>query len=32
MAWICNICGYECDVIPDECPLCGAGEEAFEEK
>jgi rubrerythrin len=34
MAWVCNICGYEEDSVekPTECPVCGAGEEAFEEK
>ena len=34
MAWICIICGYEdeSDVKPDKCPICDAGEEAFEEK
>jgi rubrerythrin len=32
--WICNICAYE-EEGPDrpiECPVCGAGEDAFEEK
>ncbi len=34
MTWVCIICGYEVesDVKPVECPVCGAGEEAFEEK
>ena len=33
MAWVCSVCGYEDDgpEIPEECPVCGAGEEAFEE-
>lgn len=31
--WRCTICGYihEGDTPPDECPLCGAGPEFFEE-
>ncbi|MDR1068616.1 MAG: rubredoxin [Clostridiales Family XIII bacterium] len=34
MVWVCNVCGYEteADEKPTECPVCGAGEEAFEEK
>ena len=34
MIWICNICAYEVesDEKPQECPVCGEGEEAFEEK
>ena len=34
MIFVCNICDYEIesDVKPKECPICGAGEEAFEEK
>ena len=34
MKWICTICDYETesDEKPTECPVCGAGEEAFEEK
>ena len=34
MAWVCNVCGYEDDGAekPEECPVCGAGTEAFEEK
>jgi len=32
MAWVCIICGYETeDAMPEECPVCGAGEDAFEE-
>ena len=33
MAWICEVCGYEDDGVakPEECPVCGAGEEAFVE-
>jgi len=33
MAWICNVCGYETDesTKPVDCPVCGAGEDAFEE-
>ena len=32
MTWVCNVCGYEveADEAPDECPVCGAGKEAFE--
>jgi rubrerythrin len=32
--WTCNICGYEVDTAekPDECPICGAGADVFEEK
>ena len=31
--WRCTICGqtFEGDVPPVPCPVCGAGEEAFEE-
>ena len=34
MMWVCNICGWETEseTKPTECPVCGAGEEAFEEK
>ena len=35
MSWLCVICGYEDEkssTKPDECPICGAGEESFEEK
>ena len=34
MIWVCNICGYEveADEAPEECPVCGAGKEAFEPK
>ena len=32
MAWICIVCDYETDELPDECPVCGAGKESFEEK
>lgn len=34
MAWICNVCGYETEEAekPAECPVCGVGEEEFEEK
>jgi len=34
MVWICNVCDYEVegDKKPEECPVCGMGEEAFEEK
>lgn len=30
--WVCNVCGHEFegDVPPVPCPVCGAGEEAFE--
>ena len=30
--WVCTICGYECEGDAPEvpCPLCGAGEEAYE--
>ena len=34
MLYVCTICDYEIesDEKPQECPVCGAGEEAFEEK
>lgn len=34
MIWVCTVCGYEveADVAPEECPVCGAGSESFEEK
>jgi rubrerythrin len=34
MMWVCNVCGYEVESgeKPEECPICGAGAEAFEEK
>jgi rubrerythrin len=34
MTWVCTVCGYEAeaDEKPTECPVCGAGPEAFEEK
>ena len=34
MVWICVVCDYEEESVdkPTECPVCGAGEEAFEEK
>ena len=34
MMWVCVVCDYEeeSDEKPVECPVCGAGEEAFEEK
>jgi rubrerythrin len=34
MIWVCNICDYEeeSDTPPAECPICGAGADAFEEK
>jgi rubrerythrin len=34
MEWVCNICGYEAESSekPSECPICGAGEDAFEAK
>lgn len=34
MVWVCTVCGYEMesDERPAECPICGAGPEAFEEK
>ena len=30
--WVCTICGYECEGDTPEvpCPVCGAGEEAYE--
>lgn len=30
--WRCNVCGaeFEGDTPPVPCPICGAGEEAFE--
>ena len=33
MTWICKICGYEDEsgLKPEECPICGEGEDAFEE-
>jgi len=32
--WTCNICGYEADSVekPEECPICGADANVFEEK
>jgi len=34
MVWVCTVCGYEVesDTRPDECPICGAGSEAFEQQ
>jgi len=34
MTWVCTVCGYEIesDEKPEECPICGAGAEVFEEK
>jgi Rubrerythrin len=34
MTWVCTICGWESEdeTKPEVCPVCGAGEEAFEEK
>jgi rubrerythrin len=35
MTWVCNVCGYEveADERPeDDCPVCGAAPDAFEEK
>ena len=31
--WVCKPCGYvfEGENPPDECPICGAGSEDFEE-
>jgi len=31
--WRCKICGYvhEGDTPPDECPICGASKDQFEE-
>ena len=31
--WRCKICGYvhEGDTAPDECPICGASKDQFEE-
>lgn len=33
MQWSCSVCGYvhEGDSAPDECPVCGAGKDAFEQ-
>jgi rubrerythrin len=30
--WVCTVCGWEteADEVPSECPVCGAGSEAFE--
>ena len=30
--WVCTICGYECEGDTPEvpCPVCGAGEEAYD--
>ena len=34
MVWVCTVCGYEeeGETRPEECPVCGAGPEAFEPK
>ncbi|MDR0854069.1 MAG: rubredoxin [Clostridiales Family XIII bacterium] len=34
MSWVCDVCGWETeqDEKPEECPVCGAGEDAIEEK
>jgi rubrerythrin len=34
MFWVCNVCGceVEADEKPEECPVCGAAQDAFEEK
>jgi len=34
MTWVCTVCDYETDddEKPAECPVCGVGEESFEEK
>ncbi len=33
MKWICKVCGYihEGDAPPEICPVCGVGQEAFEQ-
>lgn len=30
--YVCTICGYTSDEIPDFCPICGAPAEKFEEE
>jgi rubrerythrin len=34
MTWVCTVCGYEMesDTKPTDCPICSAGEDAFEIK
>jgi len=32
MTWVCNVCEYESEEKPTECPVCGESEDAFEEK
>jgi len=34
MIWVCKVCDYEIesDERPTECPICGEGPDAFEEK
>lgn len=27
--WRCSVCGYECDDLPDRCPVCAAKAERF---
>jgi len=29
--YVCLICGYEDDQLPDKCPICGADSSNFEE-
>jgi rubrerythrin len=29
--YICEICGYTTESMPDRCPVCGAGSEKFRE-